>query len=63
MSSKVKNPTAVLYLIRQAIADATNPDQYTDREVAIEQVQDYFGILDRHLSSGGDLPAPWKGES
>lgn len=62
MSGKVKNPTAVIYLIRQAIADAQN-ETGSNREIAIEQTQDYFGILDRHLSSGGDLPAPWKGAS
>lgn len=62
MSSKVKNPTAVLYLIRQAIADAQN-ETGSNREIAIEQAQDYFGILDRHLAFGGDLPAPWKGAS
>lgn len=53
------DPNAALEQLREAIADAANPDQYTDREVAIEQVAEYFEALDGWLTQGGFLPAAW----
>lgn len=57
------DPTAALHDLREAIRDAENPDQYTDREVAIEQVAASFEALDTWLSNGGFLPAEWQRET
>lgn len=57
------DPTAALHDLREAIHDAENPDQYTDREVAIEQVAASFEALDTWLSNGGFLPAEWQRET
>lgn len=49
-----------LHQLREAIADAANPDQYTDREVAIEQIREYFEALDDWIRDGGFLPSDWQ---
>ena len=53
------DPNMSLEDLRAAILDASNPDQYTDREVAIEQVEEYFNALDDWLRRGGLLPRDW----
>lgn len=53
------DPNAALEQLREAIADAANPDQYTDREVAIEQIAEFFEALDNWLTNGGFLPGAW----
>lgn len=53
------DPNVSLHALREAIRDALEPDQYVDREVAIEQVADNFEALDGWLSRGGALPDDW----
>lgn len=53
------DPNTALHDLREAIRDAEHPDQYTDREVAIEQVAASFEALDGWLSRGGALPEEW----
>lgn len=58
------DPNVTLAYLRDAIADAMNPDHYTDREVAVEQIVEYFEDLDNWLTNGGFLPGAWsRGEN
>lgn len=53
------DPNTALHDLREMIRDAEHPDQYTDREVAIEQLAASFEALDNWLSRGGLLPQEW----